>query len=70
MIRCHLSRIMGEHKMKISDVARETGVNRSTITALYQENAVRIELDVVDKLCSLFDCKVRDLFEYIKSEEA
>ena len=69
MIRCHLSRIMGEHKMKISDVARETGVNRSTVTALYQENAARIELDVVDKLCNLFDCKVSDLFEYIKLEE-
>ncbi len=69
MIRCHLSRIMGEHKMKISDVARETGVNRSTVTALYQENAARIELDVVDKLCNLFNCKVSDLFEFIKLEE-
>lgn len=69
MIRCHLSRLMGEHKMKISDVARETGLNRSTITALYQENAARIELDVVEKLCELFNCTVSDLFEYIKSEE-
>lgn len=69
MIRCHLSKIMGEHKMKISDVARNIGVNRSTITALYQENAVRIELDIVDKLCSLFHCKVSDLFEYLKSED-
>lgn len=69
MIRCHLSKIMGEHKMKISDVAREIGVNRSTITALYQENAARIELDVIDKLCSLFECNVSELFEYIKSEE-
>lgn len=69
MIRCHLSRLMGEHKMKISDVARETGLNRSTITALYQENAARIEIDAVEKLCSLFDCNVSDLFEYIKSEE-
>lgn len=69
MIRCHLSRIMGEHKMKISDVARETGINRSTVTALYQENAARIELDVVDKLCNLFNCKVSDLFEFIKLEE-
>lgn len=69
MIRCHLSRIMGEHKMKISDVARETGLNRSTITALYQENAARIEIEVVEKLCRLFNCRVGDLFEYVQSDQ-
>jgi putative transcriptional regulator len=60
---------MGEHKMKISDVARETGLNRSTITALYQENAARIEIEVVEKLCELFNCKIEDLFEYVKTRE-
>lgn len=69
MIRCHLSRIMGEHKMKISDVARETGLNRSTITALYQENAARVEIEAIEKLCELFDCQVADLFEYVRSVE-
>lgn len=41
MIKCHLSRLMGERKLKISDVARETGINRGTITRLYHETAVR-----------------------------
>lgn len=27
MIRCHLARMMGEHKMRIVDVARETGLS-------------------------------------------
>ncbi len=63
MIRCHLSRFMGEHKMKIADVARETGLNRNTITLLYKETASRIDLEAVDKLCELFNCEVGDLFE-------
>ena len=63
MIRCHLSRLMGEHKMNIADVARETGLNRNTITLLYKETASRIDLEAIDKLCKLFDCKVGDLFE-------
>ena len=37
MIKCHLSRIMGEKKLKISDVAKDTGINRGTITRLYQD---------------------------------
>ena len=34
MIRCHLARMMGEHKMRIADVARETGLSRATVTLL------------------------------------
>ena len=65
MIRCYLSRLMGEHKMKVIDVARETGLHRNTITLLYRETAARIELDAVAKLCRLFNCQVGDLFELV-----
>jgi putative transcriptional regulator len=54
---------MGEHKMKIADVARETGLNRNTVTLLYNETAQRVDLDAIDKLCDLFGCKVEDLLE-------
>ncbi|TDV98710.1 putative transcriptional regulator [Halomonas alkaliantarctica] len=64
MVRCHLARLMGEHKMKIVDVARETGLNRNTITLLYKETAQRIELDALNKLCKLFNCEVGELLEF------
>lgn len=67
MIRCHLSRIMGEHKMKIADVARETGLNRSTVTALYNETATRVDLYTVEKLCTFFNCKIGELLELVEN---
>jgi len=66
VIRCHLSRLMGERKMKIADVARETGLNRNTVTLLYKETATRVELDAIDKLCRLFECEVGQLLERIE----
>lgn len=63
MIRCHLARMMGEHKMRIADVARETGLSRATLTLLYKETAQRVDLDALDKLCDLFDCELSDLLE-------
>lgn len=63
MIRCNLSRYMGEQKMNISDVARQTGLNRSTISLLYHEKATRIELDTIEKLCGVFKCELGDLLE-------
>jgi putative transcriptional regulator len=65
MIRCNLSILMGRDKLRISDVVRETGLNRSTITALYKESATRVDLPAIDRLCRLFRCQVGDLFEYL-----
>lgn len=63
MIKCHLSRIMGEKKLKISDVARDTGINRGTITRLYQETAVRVDFDVLEQLCVYLECGIGELLE-------
>lgn len=68
MIKCHLSRMMGEHKMKVVDVARATGLHRSTITSLYNETAARVDLDAIEQLCQLFQCGVADLLEYVPSD--
>ncbi len=66
MIKCHLSRLLGERKLKITDLARDTGINRGTITRLYHETASRVELEVVDELCRYFGCQVGELFEHIE----
>lgn len=68
MIRCHLARMMGEHKLRIADVARETGLSRATVTLLYKETAQKVDLEALDKLCQLFDCQLSDLLERIPSD--
>jgi putative transcriptional regulator len=68
VIKCHLSRLMGERKMKIADVARETGLHRNTITLLYDETAARVELEAIDKLCALFNVEVGQLFERLPDQ--
>ena len=67
MIKCHLSRLLGERKLKISDVARDTGINRGTLTRLYQETAERVDLSVMAVLCDYLKCEVGDLFESISN---
>ncbi|CAM5195749.1 helix-turn-helix domain-containing protein [Alishewanella longhuensis] len=63
MIRCHLARMMGERKMRIADVVRETGLSRATITLLYKETAQKVDLEAIEKLCCLFGCGIGDFFE-------
>ena len=68
MIRCHLARLMGERKMRISDVMRETGLSRTTVTLLYKETALKVDLEALDKLCNLFDCEIQDLLQKSPAE--
>ncbi len=69
MIRCYLSRILGERRLKISDVARDTDINRGTISRLYHETFTRIEIDVVNTLCKYLQCRIEDLFEFLPDEK-
>lgn len=65
MIKCNLSTIMGEKRLKIADVARDTSINRGTITRMYYEEASRIDLDVIESLCRYLDIEVGDLYNII-----
>lgn len=67
MIHCNLSTIMGSKRLKISDVSRATGVNRGTITRMFNEEATRIELDVVEKICRFLEIEIGEL--YVLGEE-
>ena len=66
MVRCHLSRMLGEKRLRISHVVRDTGINRGTITRLYHERAERVELESVEKLCRYLECRLEDLFELVE----
>lgn len=69
MIRCHLSTLLGAKKLKISDVVRDTGINRSTVTRLYHETNNRIDFETLEKLCLYLNCKIGDLLEVVDSED-
>jgi len=65
MIKCHLSRLMGERKVRVADVAQATGLHRNMLTLLYRETAKRIELDDMETLCRYFEVPVGELFELV-----
>ena len=69
MVKCHLSRILGERKLKVAEVARDTGINRNTLHRLYNETATRVDLEVIEQICSYLQIEVGDLFEVVSSDQ-
>ncbi len=66
-IKVHLSRILGEKRINISELSKLAGISRNTATALYHEDAKGITWEVLEKLCNALNCQPGDLLEYIPS---
>jgi len=62
-IRSRLSRLMGEKRVRIIEVARATGISRNMLSKLYYDRARRVDLTDIAKLCDFFGCSIEDLFE-------
>lgn len=69
MIRCHFARMLGERKLKIADVSRDTGINRGTLTRLYYETTERYEAETLNALCRYFGCELGELLEFVDDPE-
>ncbi|RUO71247.1 helix-turn-helix domain-containing protein [Pseudidiomarina salinarum] len=63
MIKCNFAELLGARKLKVSDVVRDTGINRSTLTRLYHETTSRIDFETLETLCRYLECDVGQLLE-------
>lgn len=68
-IKIHLSKLLGERKLRAADVARETGINKNTLSALYNEEVSGIKFDTLERLCKFLECEVGDLMEYVEKKK-
>ena len=65
MIRIKLCELMGREKMTRKKLSELTGIRPNTIGDLYREDVRKIDLQTLDKICEVFNCKVSDVIEYI-----
>lgn len=65
MILCNLPVLLAERRMKVADLIRMTGISKSTVHKIYNEQTSRIDFDTMDKICEALDIEVGDLFTYV-----
>ncbi|TKI50280.1 helix-turn-helix domain-containing protein [Lysinibacillus tabacifolii] len=70
MIKVHLSRLLGEKRMKISELAEVTGLHRNGLSRLYNEETDGIKFDTLEKICKALNCDISDLIEIVDEEKA
>ena len=68
-IKVHLGRLLGERKLRASEVARRTGINKNTLSSLYNERVSGIRFDTLERLCKFLNCSIGELIEYVADEK-
>jgi putative transcriptional regulator len=65
IVVCKLSTLLGERRMKISDVARATGIARATLDRYYHDRVKSFDRDVLERLCAFLKVKPGDLLQVV-----
>ncbi|MGL5964203.1 MAG: helix-turn-helix domain-containing protein [Fusobacteriaceae bacterium] len=72
MLKLKIKYLMIDNNIKnISELARETGINRATLTKLYNgDRPETLILENLFKICDFFNCKLSDIIEYTPDENS
>lgn len=69
MIVCNLPVLLAERRMKVADVARATGMSKTTLHKLYNGQSTRIDFETIEKLCLLLNVEVGELLKLQADED-
>ena len=64
MIHFRLSSILGHRRIKMTELAKRSGISYPTINRLYHEKTNRIDYKTLDRLCRALNVAPGDLLEF------
>jgi putative transcriptional regulator len=74
MIRYHLKELIADkefaekRRITIGEIAKETGINRMTLSKIINHQGHSTVTDNLDKLCNYFNCEIEQLATHIKDK--
>lgn len=66
----NLSTIMGAMRLTSTTVAKDTKISRTTIRAIYYEEAENVKLSTLKKICDYLNCTLSELIEYVPEKKS
>ncbi len=69
MIKCRLSRLLGDRRMSVLELKRRTDLSYVTLQNLYHRKTSGVTFYTIDKICKSLECSICDLHEYVEEIE-
>lgn len=70
MIKIKLSDLLGKNKMTQKALAELAHIRPATVSKMYYEESKRIDIRQLNNICSVFQCEISDLLEYIPDKKS
>jgi len=76
MIRFRLKERIADWEFKegrnltLAEIAKETGIHRTTLSKIANIRSYNTTTDNIDKLCQFFKCDVKDLMEVVIDQDS
>ena len=67
MIKLTLDKALEKHNISRYELAKRTGVRYQTIDKYYKNRIKRYDADVLNGICTVLNCDIKDILEYTKS---
>lgn len=53
-----------ERRITLEEIARETGIHRTTLSKIVNKKGYNCTIDNLDRLCDYFGCRIEELAEH------
>ena len=65
MIKNRLSIILGEQRMRVSELSNLTGISQNALNKIYHNKTKGIDFDTLNKLCNALQRNSQEIFEFM-----
>lgn len=65
MIKINLDKYLAKEERNVAWASSKTGIARTTLYKLRDNTTTSISFEVLEKLCDLFNCEIKDILERV-----
>ena len=69
IVRNHLAELMEKKEISKTKLAQRAEMQHTQLRKYYKNEVTRFDADVLARLCTVLDCEIGDLLEFVPAEE-
>jgi putative transcriptional regulator len=69
MVRLTIDKMLEKRGITRYELAKRTEIKFQTIDRYYKNRVIRYDSYILDRICTVLECNVSDILEYVKDEE-
>lgn len=68
VIRCNLKVLLAQRDISVAKLQADTGLTKAQVYLLYSNDAKRVDLDTLEKICTYLNVGIADVLELVPEQ--